>query len=158
MTVRWRFAWAGFELGSPDYQEKVLSTTLVRDHQFIVIWVDLFVAVRHNINILKHIYTWIYIYLYIYGIYMLLFQIENRSPGDILNLFIACSLCKWKFVHCQFVYEDTNEGCLFANGPNGINWLAQLLVPARASRLTCYLWSSRIRHWRRVVETSSLSR
>ncbi len=32
MTIRCRFAWAGFELGSPDYQEKVLSTMLVRDH------------------------------------------------------------------------------------------------------------------------------
>ncbi len=36
---------SGCELGSPDYQEKVLSTTLVRDHQFIVIW--LYVADRH---------------------------------------------------------------------------------------------------------------
>jgi hypothetical protein len=34
--------------GSLDYQEKVLSTTLVRDHQFKVIWVELYVAVRHN--------------------------------------------------------------------------------------------------------------
>ncbi len=51
MTVRWRFAWAGFELGSPDYQEKVLSTTLVRDHLFIVIWVELYVAVRNKTKI-----------------------------------------------------------------------------------------------------------
>ncbi len=35
MTIKCRLARAGFELGSPDYQEKVLSTTLVRDHQFI---------------------------------------------------------------------------------------------------------------------------
>ncbi len=48
MTVRWRLAWAGFELGSPDYQEKVLSTTLVRDHQLRVIWFELYVAVRHR--------------------------------------------------------------------------------------------------------------
>ncbi len=48
MTIKCRFARSGFELGSPDYQEKVLSTTLVRDHQFIVIWVELYVAVRHN--------------------------------------------------------------------------------------------------------------
>ncbi len=48
MTIKCRLVRAGFELRSPDYQEKVLSTTLVRDHQFTVIWVELYVAVCHN--------------------------------------------------------------------------------------------------------------
>ncbi len=47
MTIKCSFLRAGFELGSPDYQEKVLSTMLVRDHQFIVIWAKLYVVVRH---------------------------------------------------------------------------------------------------------------
>ncbi len=51
MTIKCRLARAGFELGSPDYQEKVLSTMLVRDHQFIVIWVELYVAVCHSVDV-----------------------------------------------------------------------------------------------------------
>jgi hypothetical protein len=39
---------AGFELRSPDYQEKVLCTTPVKDHHFLTIWADLYVAVRHT--------------------------------------------------------------------------------------------------------------
>jgi hypothetical protein len=42
-----RLARTGFELGSPDYQEKVFSTSLVRDHKFIIIWAKLYVAVCH---------------------------------------------------------------------------------------------------------------
>jgi hypothetical protein len=47
MTKRCKYARAGFELGSPDYQKKVISPMLGRDHQFKVIWVELYVAVRH---------------------------------------------------------------------------------------------------------------
>jgi hypothetical protein len=54
MTIRCRHALAGFELGSPDYQGKVLSATLVRDHQIKVIWVELYVA-RHTVSIVSKI-------------------------------------------------------------------------------------------------------
>jgi hypothetical protein len=46
--LRCRVVRGEFEFGSPDHQEKVLSTTLVRDNQFIVIWVKLYVAVHHK--------------------------------------------------------------------------------------------------------------
>jgi hypothetical protein len=72
MTIRCRHAKAGFELGSPDYQEKVLSTTPVRDHQFKVILVELYVVppqyclhctLPHNIpeDVLNAICTYLYL-------------------------------------------------------------------------------------------------
>jgi hypothetical protein len=49
--------------------------------------------------------------------YMLPFQTENRSPGDI-NPFSVCPSRKQKFVICLFVYEETKGSYPFANGLN----------------------------------------
>jgi hypothetical protein len=46
MTFRCRGPKAGYELRSPAYQEKVMSTTPKRNHQFIAIWAMLHLAVR----------------------------------------------------------------------------------------------------------------
>jgi hypothetical protein len=58
-------------------------------------------------NIYVHIYICIYIYLYIYA------AVSNgkwktEAQAIILNPFAVCSLCKWKFVVCSFVYEEIN--------------------------------------------------
>jgi hypothetical protein len=48
---------------------------------------------------------------------------ENGSPGDFLNPFVVCSLCKRKFVVCLFVDEETKGSYPFANGLNGLAFL-----------------------------------
>jgi hypothetical protein len=45
---------------------------------------------------------------------------KNGSPGDFLNLFTVCSLCKRKFVVCLFVDEEANGSYPFPNGQNGL--------------------------------------
>jgi hypothetical protein len=57
---------------------------------------------------------------------MLPFQTENGSPGNFLNQFIICSLCKRKFVVFPFVDEETNRHYPSANGLNGQNRLDHL--------------------------------
>jgi hypothetical protein len=46
---------------------------------------------------------------------MLLFQLENRTTGDILNLFTVCSSSKWKFIVCLLLYKEKNGSYLFAH-------------------------------------------
>jgi hypothetical protein len=69
--------------------------------------------------------------LYIYNIcrnriiiYLLSFQTENGSPGDFLNPFTVCSLCKQKFDVCPFVDEETSGSYLFANRLKGLSRLS----------------------------------
>ncbi len=51
---------------------------------------------------------------------MLPLQTESGSPGKFyLNMFIICSSCKWKFVVCLFLDEETNGSYPFANKING---------------------------------------
>jgi hypothetical protein len=38
-------------------------------------------------------------------------------------------LCKWKFVACPFVDEETNESYPFASGLNGLARLCQFAAP-----------------------------
>jgi hypothetical protein len=54
-------------------------------------------------------------------------QMENGSPAIFLNLFTVCSSCKWKFVVCPFVDEETKGSNPFANGRNGLNKLNGLV-------------------------------
>jgi hypothetical protein len=49
-------------------------------------------------------------------------DIERKTEAQsiFLNPFTVCSLCKQKFVVCQFVDEDTIGSYPFANGLNGL--------------------------------------
>jgi hypothetical protein len=72
-------------------------------------------------------YKFVYKYMGKGTIYMLLFQMESRSPGDFfLNPFTVYSPCKWKFVICPFVEKETKGSYPFANRLNGLNRLAHL--------------------------------
>jgi hypothetical protein len=44
----------------------------------------------------------------------------------VLNPFTLCSLCKWKFVICPFVYIQTKGSYPFANRLSGLNGLNRL--------------------------------
>ncbi len=69
-------------------------------------------------------YIYIYTsYIYIY-IYMLPFQTEDQAI--FLSLVIICSLYKWKFVVCPYVYKEGNGSYPFAKGLNGLNVLGHL--------------------------------
>jgi hypothetical protein len=51
---------------------------------------------------------------------------ETEALAIILIPCTVCSACKWKFVVCQFVNEETNGNHLFANGLIRLNGLAHL--------------------------------
>jgi hypothetical protein len=44
----------------------------------------------------------------------------KTKPGDFPNPFFFCSSCKWKFVVCPFVDDETNETYPFAHGLSGL--------------------------------------
>jgi hypothetical protein len=46
----------------------------------------------------------------------------------VLNPFTLCSLCKWKFVVCPFVYIQTKGSYPFANRLSGLDGLNRLDV------------------------------
>jgi hypothetical protein len=58
-------------------------------------------------------YRFIYVSIIIYICYR--FKWKTEVQGIFLTLFTICSSCKWKFVFCRFVYEETNRGYPFAN-------------------------------------------
>jgi hypothetical protein len=74
---------------------------------------------------------YIYLNCYLHFYFYLYFKqkTENGSQTIFLNLFTVCSSCKWKFVVCSFVDEETNKYYLFGNGLNGLNDLQQKEVP-----------------------------
>jgi hypothetical protein len=53
---------------------------------------------------------------------------KTEARAIFLNLFTVCSSCKWKFVVCPFVDEETDGIYPFANGLNGLNGLAHLCI------------------------------
>jgi hypothetical protein len=56
------------------------------------------------------------------------FKRKAEAQVIFLNPFTVCSSCKWKFVVCPLVYEETNGSYLFAKGLNGLNGLAHLCI------------------------------
>jgi hypothetical protein len=54
----------------------------------------------------------------------------RKTEGQAIfrNLFTVYSLCKWKFVVCPFVDEETKESYPFANRIKGLNELAHLCL------------------------------
>jgi hypothetical protein len=56
-------------------------------------------------------------------------QTENANAQAIfLNPFTVCSSCKWNFIVCPFVEEETNGCYPFAKGLNGLSGLAHLYL------------------------------
>jgi hypothetical protein len=45
---------------------------------------------------------------------------KTEAHAIFLNTFTVCSSCKWKFVICSFVDEETNGSYPFANGLIGL--------------------------------------
>ncbi len=68
--------------------------------------------------------VYILIFIFIFICCRSKWKMENRSSGDFLNPFTVCSPCKWKFVICPFVDEETKGSYPFANEQNGLNGLA----------------------------------
>jgi hypothetical protein len=48
-------------------------------------------------------------------------NVKMEAQVIFLNMVIIYSSCKWKFVVCPFVNEETNGSYLFANGLNRLN-------------------------------------
>ncbi len=62
------------------------------------------------------------------NIYAAVSNLKQKMEARAIFLypFTVCSSCKWKFVICPFVYEETNGSYLFSNGLNSLNGLAHL--------------------------------
>ncbi len=49
------------------------------------------------------------------------FKRKAEAQVIFISPFTVCSSCKWKYVVCPFIYEETNASYPFANGLNGLN-------------------------------------
>ncbi len=96
--------------------------------------------------------TRFYIYKKWNSKYMLPFQMENGSPGHFP--------CKWKFVVCPFVDEETNRKNPFANRLNGLpiykHWIEQAQNGLPWSKFFCYFQHSHCSCYSPFLEVKSL--
>jgi hypothetical protein len=53
---------------------------------------------------------------------------KTEAKAIFLDPFTLCSECKWKFVVCPLVDEETNGSYPFANGLNVLNGFAHLCI------------------------------
>ncbi len=95
----------------------------------------------------KYIYTHTHThtqYMYIYKMPFHRFKQKTEAMGFFLNPFTVCSYYKRKFVTCPFADKGTNGSYPFANGLNGLNGLAHLLINVNVARIGLFFISSTI--------------